>query len=150
MPKSKKQKDPNRPKRPMTAFMCYSQERRPGIRVEQPSISMIEISKIIGGEWREMSDADKRPYHDTAGVAHEAYRIKKEAYDKSKPKRPRTAYAFFMKDNRACIAKKHPDTSPRDLMKYIAESWRGIDTTERDKYSNMALRDRERWAKDAH
>ena len=148
MVKSKKQKDPNRPKRPLTAFMCYSGKRRSEIRVAQPTMSMIEISKVIGDEWRNLSDSAKRPFHEKAGVAHEAYRIEKEKYDQSKPKRPRTAYASFMKDNRSKVAAKHKDTPPRELMKFIAEEWKAISDTEKGKYAKQALEDRERWLRD--
>lgn len=148
MPKTKKQKDPNRPKRPLTAFMCYSGARRGQIRTEQPELSMIEISKMIGDEWKNLSLEKKQPYHDKAGVAHEAYRIAKEKYEKTKLKRPRTAYALFMKDNRSVVASEHPDVPPKDLMKFIAEKWKDIDATAKNKYISMAKQDRERWMRD--
>lgn len=148
MPKTKKkEKDPNKPKRPLTAFMRYSSTRRSKIRSDDPTKSMIEISKIIGEEWRNLSVVDKRPYHDSATKDHEEYRIAKEKYDASKPKRPRTAYALFMKTNRAEIAEKNPSVSPRELMKFIAARWKGLNATEKSKYDQMALEDRERWEK---
>ena len=79
---------------------------------------------------------------------HEKYKTAKEAYDASKPKRPRTAYAFFMKENRANIAAKNPGTTPRDLMKYIAADWKKLSDNEKAKYSKMASDDRERWDRD--
>lgn len=150
MPKSKSKKkiDPNKPKRPLTAFMRYSASRRSVIRNENNSLSMIDISKIIGEEWRALSDDKKRPYHDAAEVDHEKYKIAKSAYDASKPKRPRTAYAFYMKENRSRIAEAHPNESPRDLMKYIAEAWKNCDSAEKDKYVKMAQDDRDRWSRD--
>ena len=151
MPKTKKQKktiDINKPKRPLTAFMRYSATRRSVIRNENPQHSMIDISKIIGEEWRNLSDDDKRPFHDAAEKDHDIYKVKKKAYDDSKPKRPRTAYAFFMKENRARVADEHPNESPRDLMKYIAAAWKSCDVNEKQKYTQMATDDRARWAKD--
>lgn len=147
MPKTKKAKDPNRPKRPLTAFMRYSSKRRAKIRLDDPSKSMIQISKIIGEEWRNLSANDKRPFHDAATKDHEVYRIAKEKYDASKPKRPRTSYALFMKTNRAYIAKKNPNVSPRELMKFIAAEWKALNSVEKEKYEKMAIEDRERWEK---
>jgi hypothetical protein len=146
--KSKKKTDPNKPKRPLTAFMRYSASRRSVIRKENSALSMIDISKIIGEEWRGLSDDAKRPFHDAAEVDHEKYKIAKSAYDASKPKRPRTAYAFYMKENRAKIAEEHPNESPRDLMKYIAESWKNCGASEKEKYTKMAEEDRDRWSRD--
>lgn len=148
MPKTKKkEKDPNRPKRPLTAFMRYSSKRRSKIRLEDPTKSMIQISKIIGEEWRNLSANDKRPFHDAATKDHEEYRVAKEKYDASKPKRPRTSYALFMKTNRAYIAKKNPNVSPRELMKFIAAEWKALNSVEKEKYEKMAIEDRERWEK---
>ena len=62
--------------------------------------------------------------------------------------RPRTAYAFYMKENRARIAADHPEVSPRDLMKFIAAAWKELDTDGKGKYTKMALDDRERWTRD--
>ena len=89
-----------------------------------------------------------RPFHDAAEKDHDVYKEKKKAYDDSKPKRPRTAYAFFMKENRSRVAAEHPDESPRDLMKYIAAAWKECDENEKAKYTQMAVDDRARWAKD--
>ena len=146
--KTKKKQDPNRPKRPLTAFMRYSASRRSTIRGENSELSMIQISKIIGEEWRGLSDDGKRPFHDQAAADHEVYKTAKEAYDASKPKRPRTAYAFFMKEIRAAIAEENPGTTPRDLMKYIASAWKKLNDNEKAKYSKMASDDRERWDRD--
>jgi len=148
MPKTKKEKDPNRPKRPLTAFMRYSSTRRSKIRLEKPGMSMVEISKLIGEEWRNLCDNDKRPFHDAATKDHEEYKIAKAAYDKSKPKRPRTAYALFMKANRSSIAEEHPGVSPRDLMKHIAEKWKSLTSEEKSKYEKESQQDRIRWQKD--
>jgi hypothetical protein len=146
--KTKKKHDPNRPKRPLTAFMRYSASRRSVIRTENNDLSMIQISKIIGEEWRGLGDDGKRPFHDQAAADHEKYKTAKEAYDASKPKRPRTAYAFFMKENRAAIAAKNPGTTPRDLMKFIAADWKKLTDNGKAKYSKMASDDRERWDRD--
>ena len=150
MPKTKKRKqvDPNKPKRPLTAFMRYSAKRRPAIRAENNGFSMIQISKIIGDEWRNLTDSDKRPYHDAAAADHVKYKTLKDAYDASKPKRPRTAYAFYMKENRNVIATSHPECNPRDLMKFIAAEWRKLSPEGKGKYTKMAIEDRERWQRD--
>ena len=108
---------------------------------------MVEISRRIGEEWRNMVDGDKRPYHDEAEVAHEAYKVLKQEYDKQKPKRPRTAYALFMRENRKRIADKFPNTKPRDLMKHIAQEWNTLE--DREIYNTMAREDKERWQRES-
>ena len=62
-----------------------------------------------------------------------------------KIKRPRSSYAFFMKDMRQKIATEHPDKNPRELIADIAAVWRKI--TEQDKaiYNQMAAEDKLRY-----
>ncbi len=149
MPKtksSKKKKDPLRPKRPLTAFMRFSTFKRAELKVKHKDLSMTELSKLIGEAWRNASDEEKRPHQEQAAEDHEAYRLEMEKYNASKPKRPRTAYAFYMKLNRASIAQKYPDKNPRELMQYVAAAWKACGQQEKNKYVKMATEDRQRWS----
>ena len=146
MPKTKKQRDPLRPKRPLTAFMRFSKVKRVELKTKHPELSMTELSKLIGEAWRNSTDTEKRPHQELAAVDHEKYRIEMEKYKKLKPKRPRTAYAFFMKLNRETIAKKYPEKNPRDLMTYVAAAWKSLKEAEKQKYVKMAEEDRQRWS----
>ena len=49
-------------KRPMNAFMVYSQEGRRKILEVQPDIHNAEISKRMGREWKELGEEEKQPY----------------------------------------------------------------------------------------
>ena len=145
---NKKKKDPNKPKRPLTAFMRFSQSRRAVLKKQNPNASMTDISKLIGQEWKVTDKKVLQPYHDQSAKEHEIYKAKMDIYNKSKPKRPRTAYALFMKANRQKIADKHLNTTPRDLMKYIAADWKALSSVEKKKYQDLAKADKERWEKD--
>ena len=60
----KEKKDPNRPKKPLTAYFHYANERRPLLKAENPDVKIPQISKLIGAEWNKMSDEQKQPYKD--------------------------------------------------------------------------------------
>ncbi|GMR33104.1 hypothetical protein PMAYCL1PPCAC_03299, partial [Pristionchus mayeri] len=49
-------------KRPMNAFMVWAQMRRAEITAVSSKVHNSTISKALGVEWREMSEADKQPY----------------------------------------------------------------------------------------
>ena len=54
--KKNKDKDPNKPKRPASAYMLWLNEHREEIKSENPSASITEIAKIGGQKWNELKD----------------------------------------------------------------------------------------------
>lgn len=60
----KSERDPSDgPKRPKTGFMFFSIERRIRLKEELPGLSIADASKVIGGEWRDLSDPEKHPFN---------------------------------------------------------------------------------------
>lgn len=53
-------------KRPMNAFMVWSQIERKKICEQSPEMHNAEISKHLGLRWRQLTESDKRPYVDEA------------------------------------------------------------------------------------
>lgn len=65
--KVKKEKDPNAPKRPLTAYLLYAQSARSTIKDELgEGIKPGEVAEEITKRWHEMPDGEKsvcaRPY----------------------------------------------------------------------------------------
>nr|ODO00865.1 non-histone chromosomal protein 6 [Cryptococcus depauperatus CBS 7855] len=57
---SKKDKDPNKPKRALSAYMFFVQDYRERIKTENPEASFGDVGKLLGIKWKEMSDAEKK------------------------------------------------------------------------------------------
>lgn len=57
--KAKAEKDPNAPKKPLTAFMLYTNNRRPEIKKKFSDLKITEISTMIGKEWKDLTDEEK-------------------------------------------------------------------------------------------
>ena len=53
-------------KRPMNAFMVWSQIERRKMSLLQPDLHNAEISKQLGARWRQLGPADRRPFVDEA------------------------------------------------------------------------------------
>ncbi|OQV24046.1 putative Transcription factor SOX-14 [Hypsibius exemplaris] len=73
-------------KRPMNAFMVWAHERRRKMSVVSPSMHHSNISKILGAEWKMLSDADKEPFVEKAKRIHEKHMADNPDY-KYRPQR---------------------------------------------------------------
>ncbi|EFJ38483.1 hypothetical protein SELMODRAFT_73858 [Selaginella moellendorffii] len=78
----RKEKDPEKPKRPTTGYMAYSEERRPALMNE--NLKVPQIGKILGEEWRSMDEKARAPYEKIATDAKATYLTEMEAYNKKK------------------------------------------------------------------
>jgi len=81
---AKKVKDPNAPKRPLSAFLEYAAIRRPDILKENPGIAFGAVGKLMGEEWRAMPEDIKAPYVAKAEAAKAQYDKDKAAYEATK------------------------------------------------------------------
>ncbi|KAI0632820.1 high mobility group box domain-containing protein, partial [Trametes polyzona] len=66
--KAKSKKDPNAPKRALSAYMFFSQDWRERIKAENPDAGFGEIGKLLGAKWKELDDDEKKPYLDQAAA----------------------------------------------------------------------------------
>ena len=62
--KTKAPKDPNRKKKPLTAYFHFANERRPLLKEQNPDMKIPNISKLIGAEWHELNNEQKQKYVD--------------------------------------------------------------------------------------
>jgi len=74
--KAKKVKVPGQPKGPLTAFFLFSGEVRQGIKEAHPEAKVTDISKLIGEQWKSLSETERKKYEKKA-VADKA-RYEKE------------------------------------------------------------------------
>jgi hypothetical protein len=63
----KEKKDPNAPKRALSAYMFYQNEMRPKLKIEMPDLSFGDTARIIGERWRVLTNDERRKY-DTMNV----------------------------------------------------------------------------------
>ncbi|XP_055342915.1 uncharacterized protein LOC129591322 isoform X2 [Paramacrobiotus metropolitanus] len=71
----RKRKDPNAPKRNMSAFFHYCSDERARVRAQMPNVSVAEIAKELGRRWAAVQDRtpfDKKALDDKEKAAYEA------------------------------------------------------------------------------
>ncbi|KAG6406012.1 hypothetical protein SASPL_133608 [Salvia splendens] len=71
-------KDPLKLKNPMSAYFIFFNERRAALLVENKNV--LEVAKITGEEWKNMTDIQKAPYEEIAFKRKEQYGQEMEAY----------------------------------------------------------------------
>ncbi|ELR25348.1 HMG (high mobility group) box domain containing protein [Acanthamoeba castellanii str. Neff] len=165
----RKRKDPNAPKRAMTAYMLFSQEKRTQIKTDHPTVGFGQVGKLLGEAWAALPDGDKRKYNELA--AKDKIRYQKEAAqykedhpessdeeerpakkrkkkDPNAPKKPCSAFFHFSKKMRPRIKDENPDASFGQLGKIIGEQWSKLGADERKEFETLAAADKERYAKE--
>lgn len=69
-------------KRPLSAYMLYNNYRRPVLRSEHPELQLTDLSKLIGDEWKKLSEDQKKNWVDKAKDQRLEYDIKKFNFDR--------------------------------------------------------------------
>jgi structure-specific recognition protein 1 len=82
--KTRKKKDKDAPKKGLSAFMFFSNDKREQIKTENPGIAFGEVGKKLGELWKTLTPEDKAPYDAKAEEDKGRYALELEAYNKKK------------------------------------------------------------------
>jgi hypothetical protein len=167
--KGKKIKDENAPKRPKNSYMFYCEKMRQTLKEENPDMNMIEITKLIGVEWKKLSDEEKNEFQDKASTDKKRYEEQNKSYirpsddelvekkaskkrtvKKKKadgPKKPMSAYIYFCMEKRNEIKDESPDMSAVEVTRELGRLWKEDYSQEesRKKWIDIAEQDKKRY-----
>ncbi|KKY26747.1 putative nucleosome binding protein [Phaeomoniella chlamydospora] len=76
----KKKKDPNAPKRGLSAYMFFANEQRENVRDENPGVTFGQVGKILGDRWKALSEKQREPYERKAAEDKKRYEAEKAKY----------------------------------------------------------------------
>jgi len=79
--KNKKKKDPNAPKRGLSAYMFFANEQRENVRDENPGITFGQVGKVLGERWKALNEKQRAPYEAKAAADKKRYEEAKEKYN---------------------------------------------------------------------
>lgn len=77
---TRKKKDPNAPKRSLSAYMFFASDTRESVRSENPDITFGQIGKVLGEKWKALNEEDRLPYQAKADADKKRYESEKEMY----------------------------------------------------------------------
>ena len=72
--------DPNKPKGPKGAYMCFVQIARPKINAAHPDMKFADIAKMLGEQWKSMDPATRTGYEKMAEEDKARYQREIAAY----------------------------------------------------------------------
>lgn len=161
--RNRRNKDPNRPKRSMSAFMFFSNANRDIVKAQNPGLSFTEIAREIGNRWAVLSQDDRSPYATLAAQDKARYEEEKRLYvpdpkyiaqelrpgkakkDPNAPKRAMSGFMFFSNHMRPKLKARHPDITFLELGTEIGKLWRGLSNAKRKPYMQLANEDKARY-----
>jgi hypothetical protein len=111
-------------------YMMFVKHNRKSIAAKHSKLSITEVAKKMGEEWRKLSDVEKDKYNKMAADAPKP--AKKTPAEK--PKRPLSAYMKFVKAKRSKVAAAHPTLKLTEIAKKLGEMWRGLSDADKAKY----------------
>lgn len=76
----KVKKDPNAPKRNMSAYFLYSIDARPTVKEENPEASFGDIARLISTKFKELSEKERKIWDDRAVSDKERYNAEMAEY----------------------------------------------------------------------
>lgn len=81
---TRRKKDPNAPKRALSAYMFFANENRDIVRAENPGVTFGQVGRILGEKWKALNDEEKVPYEAKAESDKKRYESEKELYNATK------------------------------------------------------------------
>jgi hypothetical protein len=79
--KKKQKRDPNAPKRNMSAYFLYSVHIRPLIKDQNPDASFGDIARMISTKFKELPDRERKMWDEKAEADKQRYLAEKESYE---------------------------------------------------------------------
>ncbi|XP_023686725.2 transcription factor A, mitochondrial-like [Paramormyrops kingsleyae] len=155
------------PKRPKTSYLHFVQQQWPVVSRQHPDVKIVDLSRKIAQQWRELTPEQKKPFEEASSVARKQYNAEMEQYKaqlspsqvaalkearrvkmaKRKAIRKRKELKSLGKPKRPktglfiFIAEKYPETKGATMLtktKTLMEEWKKLNTTQKQVYLQQA------------
>merc|ERR1719375_1405996 len=162
--KQKKWKDPNKPKRAMSAFFCYSQAERPNVKANHPEASFGDVARILSSQYKALSEKEMKKWVKKAEQDKIRYqeemkhyvpmddptggKRKKAKKDPNAPKRNMSAYFLFSVHIRPSVKDENPEAAFGDIARIISAKYKALKDGERKVWEEKAAEDKERYQRE--
>jgi hypothetical protein len=147
----KSKKESNSPKRGLSAYIFFCQDKREEVKKNNPSLKATEILSELGKMWKSLTDKKKKPYEEKAkedkvryeeemkNYEPEEKEEKKKTVKKSSPRSP-SAYLLFCKDKRDEVKNKNPEMKMTEITSELGNMWSNMSDAKKKKYVDQAAK----------
>ena len=88
-------------KRPPNSYLLFCLEKREDLRNQNPTLSNVEISRMLGELWKKLKESERRPYKDRAKILQDEFKEHNPNYKYVRAQKKRNAQRFFEEKKRA-------------------------------------------------
>lgn len=164
---AKKNKDPNRPKRNMSAFFLYSNANRVRIKEEHPEAKFGDIAKLLSVDFKKLKPAQNAKWQKLAEKDKERYLKEMETYtppsedsdsddgkkkkktkkkkDPNAPKRNQSSFFLYSNATRSDVKINNPEAAFGQIAQIISRHFKALPEDERAYWDKKAAQDKERY-----
>lgn len=171
--KKKGNKDPNRPKRNMSAFFLYSNANRDRVKAENPDAKFGDIAKYLSAEFKSISSHEKSRWDQLAAEDKERYQREMEDYeppsddsdsdsddgggkkkkkkkkkDPDAPKRNQSSFFLYSNATRNDVKAANPNARFGEIAQIISRHFKALPEEERAYWDEKAAQDKERYQRE--
>jgi hypothetical protein len=87
-------------RRPPNAYILYCLEKRAELRMIHPNLPNVEISRMLGVNWKCLDESDRRPYKERARSMQADFKQQHPDYKYDKARQKRQAHETLVQHNR--------------------------------------------------
>merc|ERR1719197_538704 len=100
--------------------MLWAGAMREQVVADNPDYHITDVAKVLGKEWKKKQASKPFPK------------------DPHAPKRAKSAYIFFVNEQRPEVVEEFPDMKVTDIMCELGKRWGQLSSTEKETYDDMA------------
>jgi hypothetical protein len=137
---------PVKPKRARSAYTLYSMDPkvRAAVKEANPEADFGGTSKLIAAQWKNLGEADKKPYVDKSSQ-EKAVADELKAKNAPKKKRAKTAYLCYSTDTKVRVAAKStlPDGAKvTEVAKLLGSQWKEMTDVQKQPYVEQSAKEK--------
>ncbi|KAG7378743.1 hypothetical protein PHYPSEUDO_009719 [Phytophthora pseudosyringae] len=161
----KRKKQPNEPRQPDTAYICFWKSRRSEVVAANPLLEAQLVSKEMARQWRALSDSERRVWEDMAAkdklrfqeeIAHfhptltatpdVPPALKAPLKDPFAPKPAKTGFQLFMSHNRESFTLLNMTIS--EFRTEMSQLWKRLSDADKNEWYELAKQDEQRYERE--